>query len=84
VQACHAAIAATNTYGSPHHQHPYLVLCAVGNEAELNSLFNDLKERQVPVCGFYEEDMRNELTAIATGPLAGRQRKPLKQLKLLE
>jgi hypothetical protein len=49
----------------------------------LDALFNRLKEKGVRVCAWYEEDMGNQLTAIATAPLRGNERKPMKRLKLL-
>lgn len=83
VQVTHAAIAATFAFGEPHRTHPNLVVCAVANECELDALFNRLKEKGVRVCAWYEEDMDKQLTAIATAPLRGAERKPLKRLKLI-
>lgn len=83
VQASHAAIAATYTFGE--HPCPHLILCTAADEPALNALFNRLKEQQVPVCGFYEDDWTGKpLTAIATGCLRGEQRKPLRRLPLLK
>lgn len=81
VQAIHAAIAATHTYGQ--HPCPHLVLCTAENEQELNDLFNRLKEQQVPVVSYNEPDYGDALTAIATAALHGDQRKPLRRLPLL-
>lgn len=85
VQLAHAAIAATHAYGEDAAQvpHPNLVVCTVADEAELAGLFERLKGQGVPCCAWYEEAMRNSLTAIATGPLRGVQRKPLRKLPLL-
>lgn len=83
VQACHAAIAATHSLGSP--MNPHLVVCTVADEGSLNDLFNRLKEQGVPCCANYEPDfVGNQLTAIATGALQGEQRRPLRRLRLLE
>lgn len=82
VQACHAAIAATHSFGS--HPCPHLVLCAVDNEVELNDLFNRLKEKGVKCCSFNESDFVGDpITAIATAPLHGKERTPLRNLKML-
>jgi hypothetical protein len=82
VQAVHAAIAATYTYGN--HSQPHVVLCGVDSEQELIDLFNDLKDRGVTCCSYAEPDFVGcQMTAIATAPLAGEQRKPLRRLKLL-
>lgn len=83
VQAAHAAIAATHSFNVANRTHPHLVVCGVANENELNGLFNRLKEQGVPCCGWYEDDMNDSLTAVATGALRGCDRKPLKRLKLL-
>lgn len=83
VQIAHAAIAAANTFKIVSGHHPNLVVCAVANERELENAFNRLKEQGVPVCGWYEEDMNKELTAICTAELKGDARKPLRRFKLL-
>ncbi|WP_157469487.1 peptidyl-tRNA hydrolase [Gemmata sp. SH-PL17] len=84
VQIAHAAIAATFAFGEPDSTHPNLVVCAVANEQELDALFNRLKEKGVRCCAWHEEDMGKKLTAIATAPLRGDERKPLKRLKLIQ
>lgn len=84
VQIAHAAIAATFSYGEPKNTHPHLVLCTVKGETELTELFEDLKQKGTPVCAYREDDMDDAMTAIATGPLRGDERKPLRRLKLLK
>lgn len=79
----HAAIATVFAYGEPNNTHPHLVVCAVENESQLDDLFNDLKGQGVRCCGYTEPDMDNSLTAIATAPLRGEQRRPLRKLRLL-
>ncbi len=83
VQAAHAAIAATNTFEVARGMHPHLVVCQVANERELDAAFNRLKKLGVPCCAWYEDDMNNSLTAIATGLLRGSERKTLRRFKLL-
>jgi hypothetical protein len=83
VQTAHAALAADRAYGEPHRTHPNLVLCAVEDEAALEDAFNALKDAGVPCVGWYEEDMGGRLTAVATGPLRGPERKPLRWFHLL-
>ena len=64
---------------------PHLVLCGVENEMALNDAFNRLKDQGVPCCGEYEPDfVGHPLTAVATGPLVGDARKPLRQFRLLK
>lgn len=86
VQIAHAAIAATHAF---HDRidgkiHPHLVVCAVNNESELVSAFNRLKEQGIPCCEWREDDMDNQATAIATAPLQGKERKPLRDFQLLQ
>ncbi len=83
VQIAHAAIAATFAYGQPGRPHPHLVVCAVADEAELTDTFEKLKGLGVPCCAWREDDMDDQLTAVATGPLQGAERKPMRQFKLL-
>jgi hypothetical protein len=59
-------------------------LCGVDNEQELIDLFNDLKDRGVTCVSYNEPDFVGcQMTAIATAPLIGEERKPLKRLRLL-
>lgn len=84
VQATHAGMAATAAFWGPTPRtHPNLVLCEVPDEPELTRLFERLKRQGVPVCEWREDDMAMSCTAIATAPLAGDQRKPLKRLRLM-
>jgi hypothetical protein len=85
VQAAHGVLAATLAFGEPSKTHPHLVLCATKDEAELASLFNRLKDQGVPCCAWYESDqpLAGQLTAVATAPLAGAGRLPLRHLPLL-
>jgi hypothetical protein len=83
VQVGHAILAATNTYGEPSHTHPHLIVCAVADESALTALFERLKAKGVRCCAFYEDDMCGALTAIATAPLTGGERRPLRRLFLL-
>lgn len=77
-------MAAVNTFGfTPDKPHPNLVVCAVANEGELLAAFNRLKELGVSCCSWSEDDMQGQLTAVATAPLTGEARRPLKRFKLL-
>lgn len=84
IQAAHAVLAATLAYGQPRRSHPHLVLCAVENEAALEDAFNRLKDLHVSCCAFYEDDFVGQpMTAVATAPLVGAQRRPLRCYPLL-
>ena len=84
VQAAHAAVAATFAYGDARKSHPNLVLCTVPDEQALLDEFERLKEAGVPVVLWREEDMDGQATALATGPLRGKQRRELCQFALLK
>lgn len=84
IQVAHAVIAATLTYGDVLRTHPHLVVCAVPDETSLADLFEGLKLQGVPCCAYYENDMDDALTAVATGLLAGEARRPLRRLVLLK
>lgn len=83
MQVAHATLAATNTFGNPKATHPHLIVCAVPDESTLNDLFESLKEQGCPCCSWREDDFQDALTAIATAPLFGDARKPLRRLPLL-
>lgn len=59
------------------------MLCGVASEEELLAAFERLKEQDIPCCLWREDDMGMKATAVATGPLRGKQRRPLKGFKLL-
>lgn len=84
VQIAHAVLAATLSFGSSKVTHPHLVVCVVADEAELDAAFNRLKEQDVPCCAYYEDDMANALTAVATGLLVGKERQPLRRYSLMK
>lgn len=76
-------MAAMLAYGNPLATHPHLVICGIGSEAELAEVFNRLKCQGVPCISWNEDDMNDALTAVATGPLNGQERRPLRRFKLL-
>lgn len=58
-------------------------MCVVEDEAALADAFNRLKDANVPAIGYYEDDFKGALTAVATGLLRGEQRRPLRRFRLL-
>lgn len=84
VQGIHAAIDTTRSgLIQPNTIHPHLALCVVPNEEELYYLARKLDKHNIKFTAFKEPDRNNEITAIATEPLFGSRRNPLKNLKLL-
>ena len=82
VQGIHAAIEATKAFNQP--DHPYLVLCSVKNEQRLFCAMKKLQKNGIEFKPFFEPDLDNQLTAIATEPLQGDNRKILKEFQLLK
>lgn len=84
VQTNHASIEAVrNGLISTHSAHPHLVLCSVPNEQELNELTYKLQNKKIGFSIFTEPDLNNQITAIATEPLTGNRRNPLRNLPLI-
>lgn len=79
VQAIHAALEVTKKQKIPDNLH--LVLCQEKDTDQLSILSIKLQEKGVEIYHFYEPDLNNELTAIASA--ISYDRKPFKKLKLL-
>lgn len=83
VQSCHASIEVAREYIKPNQEHPSLVLCLVKNEAKLKNVISELYEKNIKIKTFREPDMDDQITAIATEPLYGAERKALARFQLL-
>ena len=83
VQASHAAIKAAKKFGHPE-IHQNLVVCHVKDENELIYWSRMLFGNDIDYQMFQEEDMNNQLTALATECLTREQGKIFKKLKLLK
>lgn len=79
VQTAHAVDELNKEH--PHDPGNYMVLCGVKGESELLDLSLWLNEQNIVHHMFYEPDV-DSYTAIATKPLIGEERKPLKRFKL--
>ena len=85
VQSSHAAIEAANTFDlKTLEDHPYLVLLAVKNEAELHRVTKHLVEHGVRFVHFYENDLDGQLTAIASEPILGDRRRIFRKFQCLK
>jgi len=84
VQACHACIEVARSLPPPFvDRHPCLVLCGVQSEQKLRRILARL-ERLGLGCGpFFEPDSGNSLTAIATRPVCGPQRRWFRRYQCL-
>ena len=70
VQCSHASIEAATTFDlGKLPDHPYLVILAAKNEQALNKVTKYLVLNGVKFVHFYESDLDDQLTAIATEPI---------------
>ncbi len=79
VQTAHAVDDLNKHY--PHQTGNYMVLCGASCEQELISISEQLTNEGIEHTMFYEPDV-SSFTAIATQPLRGKQRQPLRRYKL--
>lgn len=83
VQAGHAILEAS-VLVPPNSEHPHFVLCGIDNEQKLQKMSEYFKLNNIEFKEFREADLDNQLTAIATKPISGEQRKVFKKLQLLK
>ncbi len=83
VQASHAALEAGFVYDKPPSS-THLVLLGAKNQEDLLSISNHLKKCNIDFQMFYEPDYDTGFTAIATRPLFGEERIPLKRYRLFQ
>lgn len=81
VQASHAALEAGFVYDQPTGS-THIVLIGVKNQAELIKVGNRLTSCNIDHQKFFEPDYDTGYTAIATRPLFGAEREPLKRYSL--
>lgn len=79
VQTAHAVDELNKKH--PHPSGNYMVLCGASSEDELHTIAEMLYNNGIGYEMFFEPDI-DGYTAIATHPLRGEQRKPLKRFKL--
>jgi hypothetical protein len=78
VQTAHAAA----YIGKKYHADTNIVLCACEDEVKLSKIAEYLSKHQIDFKMFYEPDV-DAHTAIATQPLVGDVRKPLRRFSLM-
>jgi len=83
VQSCHACIEATKNFHDNIRGHPHLVVCGVEDELQLIKVIGYLEEK-IPFIVWREPDMDDQITAIATIPISGEQRKLFRKFKLIK
>lgn len=83
VQSCHAVIEATRLFVTSEQTHPHLVLCSIQDEEALKREAIRFEAYNIKFVPFYEPDLNNQLTAIATAPIAGDDRRVCRRYNLL-
>ena len=85
VQSVHAAIEAAKAFDlDALSDHPYVVILAAKNEQRLHRVRKYLVENGIKHAHFYESDIGNELTALATEPICGDRRELFSKYQLLK
>lgn len=79
IQTAHATDDVNKMY--PHSHGNHMVLCEVHDEEELVGISEHLSSLNIVHQMFYEPDV-SAYTAIATQPLRGKERRPLRKFKL--
>lgn len=83
VQACHACIEVARSLIPPCDEHPYLVLIGVKSEPSLRTVLYRLDRLGIACQPFHDSDLENALTAIATEPVRGEQRRHFRRYQCL-
>ena len=81
VQSTHAGIEASREYIKKDDEHPSVIITVVKNERKLKKLIDKL---EIEYKVFKEPDIGNEITALATRPLYGEERKIFERYMLLQ
>lgn len=84
VQAVHAAYDAGRFFDKPHSCVPSVVVCAAKSEDEVKLQAGRLEAQGVRTAVFREPDIGNQVTALATEPLAGNRRRLFAKWRMWE
>jgi hypothetical protein len=84
VQSCHACIEATSAFALGNlADHPSVIICGVRDEQQLHKVRRYLIDSGIRHVHFYETDLDDELTALATEPVHGDRRRLFRKFQLL-
>ena len=84
VQSCHAAMESARNYLSRTDEHPSVIIFGIKNEAKLRSIADIISQSGIPIKHFFEPDIGNQLTAIASAPVKGSDREIFSKYCLLK
>lgn len=83
VQACHASLEAARAFLPTEHEHPFVIVCGVRDERRLWRCLNRIEQAGIRCRAFFEPDLDDQLTAVATEPVFGTQRRVFRPFPLL-
>lgn len=83
VQAAHSCIEAARHFLLPDEDHPSVIIFGIKSEAKLKSIVEQLQQQGVRLKQFFEPDIGNQLTSIATAPVFGKDREIFSKYCLL-
>jgi hypothetical protein len=83
VQACHASLEAARAFLPVPHSHPFVIVCGIRDEHKLYQSLEHLTRSGIRYRAFYEPDLDDQLTAVATEPVFGSQRRVFRNYPLL-
>lgn len=83
VQSAHAAMELYRSFPSSI-DHPHLVILGVPGEGDLWSVWGLLQNTCIPHVRWHEPDLDGSLTAIACGPVRGKERRFFRTYPLLK
>jgi len=84
IQTAHAAIEVARSLISPDLDHPSVVLCGIDNEFKLKKELERYQGMGIICKPFHEADLGGQLTAFATEPIFGENRRIFKRLQLFK
>lgn len=82
VQSCHAIIESTKTFGMSG-DHPSVIICVVKSEQKLKKVAEEISKQNIKFSSFFEPDIGNQMTAIATEALPETKRYIFKRFQLM-
>lgn len=84
VQSSHACIEAARAYLTPGDKHPSVIICSVKSEHKLKLCAEELSAKGIPTQIFREPDIGHQMTALASAPMRGAQRKIFSRFQLMQ
>ena len=83
-QASHAIFAASQALHDSNSEQPHFCICTAKDEDSLRNAAQNLEQLGIRFTAWYEPDLDNQLTAIATECIYGEQRKHFNHFQLLK